>query len=105
MIGGPSTLLSSENYTQGFLIDNEWMAGVSEMTDPDARTQQYLAYVVDLVTQSTVGAHRFSTLGEALDAIARIRSSWEFVPTTRCGQPGGCGGNCGSSCKKQCESE
>ena len=77
--------LHADNYQQGILVDDDWMAGVCH------EATGYLAFVVSTTTGEYVGCHRFQTLGDALGAINRIPRPWRFEAYGK-----GCGGGrCG----------
>ena len=86
----PQNLLNGENYSQGFLVDDELMAGITtdpNQTDPNA---PFVAFVLRHTTGEYIGYQTFPTLQPALDTLNRIPRNWTFE------QVGGCGGNCGS---------
>ncbi|MFZ9596133.1 MAG: hypothetical protein ACO3A2_08660 [Bdellovibrionia bacterium] len=93
-------LLTSENYTQGFLVDDDLMAGVT--TDPgDPST--FMAFVLRHSTGEYLGVRPCPSLEEALAQINQIPRSWSFEPLKAgcggggCGKKGGCaGGGCKS---------
>jgi hypothetical protein len=96
-------LLNAENYSKGFLIDEELMAGVTE--NPGA-AGSFVAFVLRLETGEYLGYESYSTLDEALAAIGRIPRSWAYEKSSGCGE-GACGeshcgqGECGTgSCPK-----
>ncbi len=86
-------------------MDAEWLGGVALQNGKQDQEGQFCAYVVDLNTLESRGSHTFATLDSALAAINALPREWDYVATTKCGEPGGCGGDCGTTCKKQCESE
>lgn len=81
-----------ENYNQGFLLDEELMAGVS--SNPDS-SNTYVAFVLQHTTGEYIGYQVFSQLSAAIHAINQIQRPWKFEKV------GGCGG-CGKdgSCEK-----
>jgi len=90
-----SPLLTAENWNRGFLIDSEWMAGVSE------EGSEWKAWVVSLLTGSLVAATNYPTPETAYQALNRIPGrSWKFEPSKTCSGEK-CGPeNCkGESCK------
>jgi hypothetical protein len=98
-------ILNSDNYKQGFLVDDECMAGVTQ--DPE-NSSNYVAYVLRHTTGEYLGYHPFTDLNSALSAINQIRRSWNFEQVGGCGgcgkagqcSKGGCGkGKCGTSSK------
>lgn len=85
--------LNEENYAKGFLIDEEWMAGVSR--DPE-KPGSFLAYVLSHQTGEYVGCHPYQSLGAALRAVNEIPRRWKFESSSGCGG-GQCGaGSCGT---------
>ncbi|MGZ3689392.1 MAG: hypothetical protein ACXVBW_13910 [Bdellovibrionota bacterium] len=94
-----TTSITSENFRQGFLVDEELMAGVME--DPD-HAGTFIAFVLRHTSGEYLGFQPFPTLEEAAGAINRIPRSWTFEKTSggcgggNCGKAGGCkGGGCG----------
>ena len=94
--------LSTENYTQGFLVDEELMAGVTQ--DPN-NPNTYVAFVLQHTTGEYLGYQPFSNLQEALNTLNQIPRSWAFEKVGGCGgcgkqgkcSGGGCGaGQCGT---------
>lgn len=85
-------LLNAENYSKGFLIDEELMAGV---TEHPAVPGSFVAFVLRLETGEYLGYENYATLGEALAAIDVIPRAWVYEKTAGCGE-GACGeGHCG----------
>jgi hypothetical protein len=83
-----ASLLTADNYRQGFLVDDELMAGITLTTEP---SDSYTAFVLQHTTGEYLGYQSYSTLESALEAINRIPRSWSFEAIS-----GGCGGgNCG----------
>jgi hypothetical protein len=90
-------ILTAENYKQGFLIDDDLMAGVSPHPD---NAEQFLAYVLHHTTGEYLGYQPFAELDQALGAINRIPRTWVFEKAGGCG---GCGEGRGGKCSKgQC---
>ena len=88
-------LLTAENYSQGFLVDEELMAGVSEAKGD--QPTGFTAFVLRQTTGEMLGSSRFSTLKEALGAINQIPREWAFDSTHGCGN-----GNCGAAGQGKC---
>ena len=84
--------LTSENYSKGFLIDEELMGGVTQKPD---EPETFVAFVLRHTTGEYLGYQPFTTLDAALGAINSVQRDWVFDKV------GGCGnGNCGNgSCK------
>jgi len=98
----PMTLLTLENYQQGFLVDEECLAGVTE--DPK-NPKSYIAFVLQHTTGEYLHYLTFSDLSSALGAIHQIQRPWTFEQLGGgcggCGGNGSAGGGCsGGNCKK-----
>ena len=101
--GRESPLLTPENYSRGFLVDDLLMAGVTQNPEvPGA----FVAYVLQHVTGEYLGYESYGDLATALAAMNQIPRPWVFQPMGKCGegacgdgtcQPGQCavGGKCG----------
>lgn len=103
-------MLTPTNYLKGFLIDDEFMAGVSELKgDASAPVAGYVAYVVNHLSGETVASQKYETLPEALGKLNSIPRSWKYEAAGGCGEgncaEGGCGtGACGTeSCPGVCD--
>jgi hypothetical protein len=85
--------LTAENYTQGFLVDDELMAGITESPDQAGR---FTAYVLRHTTGEYLGHQPGLSLDEALALINRIPRLWAFESTRGCDgtkcEPGKCKG-------------
>ena len=87
--------LTPENYSQGFLIDEELMGGVSTSENG------YLAFVLQHTTGEYIGAETFSALDQALKAVNEVQRDWKYESSSQCGGGACQEGNCGTgSCKK-----
>jgi hypothetical protein len=97
---------TADNYSKGFLIDEELMAGITEAKETPGT---YTAFVVRHTTGETLGAEQFTNLFEALRAINTIPRDWTYEAVSKCGNgncgSGGCGknGGCGKKAKSSCE--
>ena len=79
--------LTLENYKKGFLIDDEWMAGVTEHPE-DPGT--YVAFVLRHTTGEYLGYQPFQDIQIALNSINELPRQWTFEK-----MGGACGnGNC-----------
>jgi hypothetical protein len=89
--------LTPENYSQGFLIDEELMAGITESPDhPGA----FMAYVIQHTTGESLGSRTCPTLEDALALINQIPRSWAFERTKGCDGSKCEAGTCkGEGCK------
>ncbi len=93
-------LLSQDNYSKGFLIDEELMGGVSENPDPAGG---YIAFVLRHTTGEYLGYRKFDRLEDALEAINQVQRPWTYEKSAGCG---GCGdGSCGRGSKGCSESK
>lgn len=86
--------LTEQNYSRGFLVDQELMGGVSE--DPE-RPGHYFAFVLRHTTGEYLGYQPFETLADAITAINGVERNWVFEAVKgKCGGSGRCGaGGCG----------
>ncbi len=91
----PRELLSAQNYKNGFLIDSDLMAGVSEKPDAPG---VFTAYVLKHETGEYLGYQEFTSLEDAVARINAIERDWEFESTHSCGA-GKCGNNRGGNCR------
>ena len=80
--------LTIENYKKGFLVDDEWMAGVTEHPEEPGT---YVAFVLRHTTGEYLGYQPFQELEPALNSINKLLRQWTFEK-----MGGGCGnGSCG----------
>lgn len=87
-------LLTSDNYSKGFLIDGELMGGVTQNPDQPG---SFVAFVLRHTTGEYLGYQPFPSLEQALTAINQVQREWNFENSSGCG-----GGNCDSG---QCNAE
>ena len=89
-------VLTPENYSEGFLIDEAWMAGVTA-TEPG-----FLAYVVDHDSGESLLSVEVSDLSRALALVNSVSRGWAFEKASPCGEcgPGGCTRGTNSGCGK-----
>ncbi len=87
-------LLNAENYRQGFLVDEELLAGVTAAKAPETG---FMAFVLRHTTGEYLGTARYDQLDEALHAINRIPREWAFDSTHGCGNS-----ECGAAGKGSC---
>jgi len=89
--------LSAENYSKGFLIDEELMGGVTQHPEQPGL---FVAFVLRHTTGEYLGYQPFQDLDEALKVINGVQRPWSFEKTSGCGgcgEGGGCGkGKCGA---------
>ena len=89
--------LNSENYSKGFLIDEDLMGGVTENS---AKPGEFTAFVIRHTTGEYVGHQICSGLSEALQLIDQVERSWQYEASSGCG-----GGNCDKgNCQGKCSS-
>lgn len=81
--------LNSDNYMQGFLVDDDLMAGV---TPHPEKPDTYVAFVLQHATGEYLGYQPFPDLPSALKIINDIPRTWTYE------RLGGCGsGKCGKA--------
>jgi hypothetical protein len=93
--------LNIENYKNGFLIDSEWMASVTETEGMPG----FQAYIVNHQSGDVVYFDFFHSLEAALLKINQIPRQWVYESASHCGSCGKNeknGGSCsgGGICKK-----
>jgi hypothetical protein len=96
-------VLNAENYSRGFLIDEELMAGVTQ--DPE-NLSHYVAFILRHTTGEYLGYQPYLDLELAIQAINQIQRSWTFERLGGCGgcADGKCGkGACGSASGGACK--
>jgi hypothetical protein len=93
--------LTKRNYEKGFLLDDEFMAGVSP--DP-SESECFLAFILNHLTGEYLFYQSYPNADMALSALRKIPRTWEFQPTSACGgdcaSGEGCKGICSKICKK-----
>lgn len=96
------TGLTVENYSKGFLVDDEWMGGVVE--SPPDQAVGFLAFVLDHTKGEYLGVHHFGRLEDALQCLNKMPRSWDFEGVGGC-KGGGCGnGKCkGGGCSARAQ--
>ena len=81
--------LNIENYSLGFLVDEELMAGVTQHPD---QPNTFVAFVLQHSTGEYLGYQPYTSLDQALARINQIPRPWTFERIS-----GGCGGGkCGT---------
>lgn len=95
-------LLTAENYTRGFLIDEELMGGITQ--DPDS-PGNFVAFVLRHTTGEYLGYRPCSTLNEALTLINSVQRPWSYEKTSGCGGCGNAGKCSGGKCGRSKKSE
>jgi hypothetical protein len=91
----PRAQLTPENFRNGFLIDADLMAGVTEKPDAPGA---FLAYVLKPGSGEYLGYQEFTALDEALAALNAIPREWTYESAHSCGE-GKCGNNQGGNCR------
>ena len=118
--------LTSENYSKGFLIDEDLMAGVTANSQADTSVktpavasvlapekslegapektddlQSFSAYVLRHTTGEYLGFQNFPTLEEALFRINSIPRDWVYESSSGCGAcgEGNCSKETGAGCR------
>ena len=82
--------LTKENYSKGFLIDEELMGGVTR--NPNC-SDEFVAFILRHSTGEYLGYQPFLNLQDALDTLNQVKRSWSFEVL------GGCGGCSNGKCK------
>jgi hypothetical protein len=91
-------MLTSENYSRGFLVDDELMGGVTAHPE---QVGTYVAFVLRHTTGEYLGYQPFPALEPALAAINGVRRAWTFEKVGGCGSCGKGDGSCGGrACAK-----
>jgi hypothetical protein len=89
--------LTPLNYNQGFLVDDELLAGVGEDSE---RAGLFSAYVLRHTTGESLGHQAGLTLDQALEMVNRIPRAWTFEKTKGCDGSKCAEGTCkGEGCK------
>ena len=78
--------LTTENYSKGFLIDEELMCGITQHPE---KPELFVAFVLQHTTGEYLGYQPFTDLNSALASLNQIQRPWTYETF------GGCGGNCG----------
>lgn len=90
--------IDSHNFRKGFLVDDEWMAGIHEVEEG----KYYQAYIVNHLSGEPVAEHYFKDFNSALAALTAMDREWKFESISKC-KDGSCrkiGGNCaGDRCE------
>ena len=74
-------LLTAQNYSKGFLIDDEFMAGISENPDQPGT---YVSFVLNHLTGQYEHHQVFTDLAQALLSLNQVPRSWSFESTSGC---------------------
>ncbi len=86
------TKFTADNYKNGFLVDEELMAGISEFKEHPGT---FTAFVVRHTTGETLGAQEFTNVFEAIRTLNDIPREWTYEAVSKCG------GNCANgNCRK-----
>jgi hypothetical protein len=93
--------LTEDNYKNGFLVDDHWMAGIAPSNEKNA-TSGYSAFILDHATGGYVTYQAFSSLPVALNFLNSIQRDWIYESTSTCGNENCAIGGCGKGfCKKE----
>ncbi len=102
-------MLTAENYKNGFLVDDRYMAFVEATAAPHTPDEDqrviYEALVVDHTEGVCVHRTRFDTLEAALSNINQLPRGWGFESLSSCGSHGGSSGGeaaCGAESCTSC---
>ncbi|MCM2323388.1 MAG: hypothetical protein NDJ90_09015 [Oligoflexia bacterium] len=91
--------LTVENYTQGFLVDEELLGGVTPHPEEEGK---FVAFVLNHHTGEYLAYQSFATIGEALEILSQVQRPWKFEKISgcggSCGGSGGCGGKSTGGC-------
>ncbi|HRK03230.1 MAG TPA: hypothetical protein PLH57_11245 [Oligoflexia bacterium] len=92
----PVLALTEENFSKGFLVDDEWIAGVTELPSTTGGTV-FAAYVSHYLTGETIQYQEFPEPRQAIDFIRAIDRAWVYEAI-------GCDthGSSAKSCSKSC---
>jgi hypothetical protein len=85
--------IDKDNYSQGFLVDSEWIGGVT--IDPDAEGQ-FMAYVLNHSTGEAVAQQLFDNLDQAIEMLNRVPRNWSYEALGGCANGNCQKGNCRS---------
>ena len=85
---------TADNFKAGFLVDEELMAGISEIAEEPGT---FSAFVVRHTTGEMLGVQKFTNLFEAIRTINDIPRTWEFESVKKCGNGNCKAGSCGKS--------
>ncbi len=80
-----------DNFTKGFLLDDELMGGIS-LTE----NGEFNVYILRHATGEVLGSQTFPTASEAIRTMNQVDRPWSFEAINKCGD---CGPNGGGSCQ------
>lgn len=75
-----NTQLTANNFSKGFLIDETYMGGVSELEDG-----RFAAFIIENETANYKTYQEFLSLSEALSFLNGMAQPWSFQKTAGCG--------------------
>lgn len=90
------TSLTLENFSKGFLIDDEVIGGVTQLADTNG-APVYAAYMSHYLTGETMDYQEFSDVEAALAFINGIGRDWKFE-AIGCSDHGNAANACGKGC-------
>jgi hypothetical protein len=86
--------LTSKNFKNGFLIDDEWMAGVNE------EPKGFSSFILNHHSGEYLSYTLFESVDAAIQALNQIPRNWVYESTSGCGGDRCAEGQCkGSGCK------
>lgn len=107
--------LDRTNYAKGFLIDDEWMAGISlenssgasesgqENLNPLNDTPKYFAFIINHLEGIQISSKYFDQLDDAIRTLNAVPRTWTYQSSSACGSGNCKGESCGAfgSCNKK----
>lgn len=104
-------LLTAQNYKKGFLVDDEVIAGVTEM-GAGSNSIIFASYISHYLTGETYAYQEFEELNAALDFLATFKRNWVYEAVgcstktgasscSKTGSSSGCG-SCGTGACGTC---
>lgn len=78
----PVKRITSDNYSSGFLYDDELMGGITRSKE---KPSVFIAFVMRHTTGEYLGYQNFNSLDQAIDAINSVERSWVYQPVSGCG--------------------
>ena len=86
--------MTAQNFKSGFLIDDEWMAGINE------EPQGYSAFIINHLSGEYLSYTLYETANAAIHALNQIPRNWIFEATSGCAGDRCAEGTCkGGGCK------
>ncbi|MDR3608128.1 MAG: hypothetical protein P4M08_12200 [Oligoflexia bacterium] len=85
--------LTEENYSKGFLVDEEWIGGITADAESPGR---FAAYVLRHTTGETVAYQEFESLSQAIELLNAVPRNWAYEALGGCANGDCQKGNCRS---------